>query len=134
MKDLLTPSDFKDYPIWRYDEDADGYFPVVGEEDLPERVRDLRLRADFTAPTGKIIMGYIVGVEDVFSIGLFSNERIYHFNKNLCDLSREQAEEFIVENGLSSELSYKTMFPLRYEAKWGNSIFNDFSGVFEMPS
>ena len=133
MKDVLTPPDFKDCPVWRYDEDADGYFPVWGEDDLPERVRDLSLQADFTTPAGKALTGYIVGVENVFSIGLFFNERVYHFNKNLCDLSREQAEEFLTESGLAGELSYETLFPLRYETKWGGTTFNDFTGVFEMP-
>lgn len=133
MKDYLKPPDFKDCPIWRYDEDADGYFPVRGESDLPERVRDLSLRAEFTTPGGNVFEGYVVGVENVFSIGLFGNERIYHLNKNLPDLSQEQAEEFFVESGLTSQLSYEALFPLRYETKWGGPMFNDFSGVFEMP-
>ncbi|MDN8618029.1 hypothetical protein [Variovorax ginsengisoli] len=133
MKDYLTPSDFMEFPLWRYDEDADGYFPVRGEADLPGRVRDLSLRAEFTTPAGNVFEGYIVGVENVFSIGLFGNERIYHFNKNLSDLSREQAEEFLAASGLSGKLHYEAMFPLRYETKWGSPLFNDFSGVFEMP-
>jgi hypothetical protein len=133
MKDYLTPSDFKDCPIWRYDEDADGYVPVRREADLPERVRDLSLRAEFTTQKGYVFEGYVVGVENVFSMGLFGNERVYHINKNLRDLSREQAEEFLAASGLSGELSYEAMFPLRYETKWGGPMFNDFSGVFEMP-
>jgi len=80
-----------------------------------------------------VFEGYVVGVENVFSIGLFGNERIYHLNKNLPDLSQEQAEEFFVESGLTSQLSYEALFPLRYETKWGGPMFNDFSGVFEMP-
>lgn len=134
MKDYLTPVDFEECPIWRYDEDTDSYFPVKNQDDLPERVRDLSLRSEFKTLEGKTLIGYIVGVESIFSIGIFFNERIYHFNKNLPDLSREQAEAFLAESGLSSELSFETLFPLRYETKWGGETFNDFAGVFEMPT
>lgn len=133
MKDLLIPSDFKDCPVWRYDEDADGYFAVTGLDDLPENVGDLSILAEFTTPGGNKIFGKIGGVERIFAIGLFAGESIFIINKNMGKDAREQAEEFLTESGLAGELSYETLFPLRYETKWGGTTFNDFTGVFEMP-
>ena len=31
--------------------------------------------------------------------------------------------------GLSNRLSYETLFPLRYETRWGGARFNDFGRV-----
>lgn len=133
MKEWLAPEDFKACPIWRYDEDADGYFAVRDLDDLPELVRDLSILAEFTTPDGKRILGKIGGVERVFAIGLFAGGQIFIVNRNMPNDAREQAEEFLAASGLLGELSYESMFPLRYETKWGGPMFKDFSGVFEMP-
>lgn len=134
MKDWLTPADFEDCPVWGYEEDADGYFVVRGLDDLPQRLRDLSILAQFTTPSGIQIRGEISGVDRVFAIGLFANDQVFFINKNLIKESREQGEAFLQASGLSGRLSYETLFPLRYETRWGSEVFNDFSGVFEMPS
>lgn len=133
MKEWLTPADFDDCPVWRYDEDADGYFAVRCLDDVPERLGDLSILAQFTTPGGIQIRGEIGGVDRVFAIGLFAKEQIFIVNKNLGKRAREQAEAFLQASGLSNRLSYETLFPLRYETRWGGEVFNDFSGVFEMP-
>lgn len=133
MKDWLTPADFEDCPVWRYDEDADGYFAVRSLDDLPDRVRDLSILAQFTTPGGIQLLGEIGGVDRVFAIGLFANDQVFFLNQNLKKEAREQAEAFLQASGLSDQLSYETLLPLRYETRWGGEVFNNFSGVFEMP-
>lgn len=133
MKDWLIPADFKDCPVWRYDEDAEGYFAVRSLDDLPERVRDLSILAQFTTPGGIQFLGEVGGVDRVFAIGLFANEQVFFLNKNLKKEAREQAEAFLQASGLSGQLSYEALFPLRYVTRWGGDVFNDFSGTFEMP-
>jgi hypothetical protein len=36
-------------------------------------------------------------------------------------------------SGLSSDLNFETLFPLRFRSNWGGADFNDFEGVFERP-
>lgn len=133
MRDYLKSSDFDECPVWRLDKDADTHFPVRSLNDIPELVRDLRILAEFTAPNGQKMLGRVGGIDRIFAIGLFVGDNTFIINKNMPKDAREQAEAFLQASGLSNRLSYETLFPLRYETRWGGEVFNDFSGVFEMP-
>lgn len=135
MKELLTPADFASCPVWRYDQDLEGYFEVRGHEDLEsaESTADLQILAEFITPRGHRLMGKIVGVQDVYAIGLFVNNEIVGINRNMRQDSRRQVAKYLTLSGIVGELSFETLFPLRFESKWGSETFNDFSGVFEMP-
>ena len=131
-KNDIGPRDFSACAAWRYEEGSDLYYPVRGEDDLPESLRDLSIRAVFTTPSGEQLEGYVVGTERIFSIGLFLGDRTYHINKNLPGLSKEQVDEYLSQRGGTSDLQYESMFPLQFQSRWGGDTFVDFSGVFEM--
>ncbi|WP_227815307.1 hypothetical protein [Nitrogeniibacter aestuarii] len=131
-KNNIVPGDFSACAAWRYEEDSDLYYPVRGEDDISESLRDLSIRAVFTTPSGEKLDGYVVGTERIFSIGLFWGERTYHINKNLSGLSKEQVDEYLSQRGGASDLQYESMFPLHFQSRWGDDTFVDFSGVFEM--
>lgn len=135
MKQLLTPADFADCPVWRYDEELEAHFEVRNLEDagLATSAFDLQIQSEFTTPSGLRLVGQIVGVQDIFAIGLFVNNEIVLINRNMHNRSRDQVAKFLTISGLADQLSFETLFPLRYDTKWGGSIFNDFSGVFQMP-
>ncbi|WP_131721610.1 hypothetical protein [Xanthomonas sp. NCPPB 1128] len=126
----LSPADFDFCPAWRYDEDSDLFFPVRCEQELPELARDLSIRAQFIGPTGEQFEGYIVGVDRVFSIGLFCDGCVFYVNKNMPGASKEQIDNFLLMMGRS--LDFYSMFPLSFETRWGNEIFSNFSGIFSM--
>ena len=136
MKELLTPADFANCPVWRYDEETEGYFEVHDHDDLDSvaNTSDLQILAEFITPSGQRLMGKIVGVKDVHAIGLFVHEEVVGINKNMLQDSKQQVAKFLNLSGLASQLSIETLFPLRYETKWGSAIFNVFSGVFEIPA
>lgn len=132
-KTNLNPSDFNLCPAWKYDEYSDLFYPIRGEKDLPELPRDLIIRAVFTAPSGDQFDGYIVSVDRIFSMGLFLDQRIYHVNRNLPALSREQVKDFLSNAGGKSTFSDDSMFPLNFETRWEGDTFVNFFGVFNLP-
>lgn len=131
-KNYLIPSDFDSCPAWKYDEDSDLFYPVRREEDLPELTRDLSVRAVFTAPTGETLDGYVVGIDRIFSMGLFEGNRIYHVNKHLPGPSREQIKEYLATKNTTSHLTFESMFPLQFKTDWEDETFINFSGIFDI--
>lgn len=133
-KNVTAPSDFLACPLWRYDDEDDLYHPVLTASELPESERLLSIRAKFTAPNGELFDGYVVGIERVFSIGLFGGERVFHVNKNLPDLSERQLHAFLQTQPRLEGLPVGALFPLRYVTTINNDPFSDFSGSFELTS
>jgi hypothetical protein len=129
-KALPTPADFRACPIWRYDQDDELYHPVVAGKDLPESERDVSIYARFQTPAGFEFDGYVVGIERVFSIGLFAGDQVFQCNKNLKDLSLEQVRRFLAATGRIG--SSETFFPLRYTTSINGSSYRDFSGQFHL--
>lgn len=134
MKELLRPEDFADCAVWCYDEDQESYFAVRELNDLEEAVSsaDLKIRAQFITSDGRELQGVVVGVRNIYAIGLFVHDEIIMINKNMRQDSKEQVAKYLSLSGLEERLSLQSMFPLRYESRWGNETFNDFSGVFEL--
>ncbi|MBX9432001.1 hypothetical protein ACI2VK_08010 [Ralstonia nicotianae] len=133
-KKVATPSDFSACPIWRYDDEDDLYHPVLTADELPESERLLSIRARFVTPNGQSFDGYVVGIERVFSIGLFGGGQVFHVNKNLPDLSEKQLQAFLQTQPGPEALSTKALFPLSYTTTINREPFADFSGKFEMTS
>ena len=72
---LLTKKHFDEFPLWKFNDDGDVYLPVSNPDELPEDIRDLRVKAEFLTPAGVVLDGYIVCAEKVFSIGVFYQEQ-----------------------------------------------------------
>lgn len=128
---LIGPQGFKESSIWRFDEDADLYYPVLSPDDIPESERDLSILAEFTLPSGATASGYVVGISRVFSLGLFCNGRTFHVNKNLKDLSIKQVEQFLSCMGLS-DVHAQEVFPLAFKTNINRAEFNEMEGIFNL--
>lgn len=131
-REYLTSPDFEFCPVWKYDEDSELFHPVRGGNDLPERTRDLFIGATFMTASGMRFEGYVVGVERIFSIGLFFNDCVYHLNKNIPDISRDQVKKLFTDMGVGGDSSFNSIFPINYETKWGGEVFVNFSGSIEI--
>lgn len=127
---LLTEGHFEECPVWRFDEDSDGFYPVNEPEALPENIRDLRTAVVFTTHDGQSFNGYIVGAGRVFSIGIFKDGKTFHFNNNMPAVINQESLNNLLS--ASSPLA-GNIFPARYETKmqWQDKGFNNFSGEFD---
>ncbi len=135
VKDQLAAEDFSVCSVWKYNPDTENYSNVRGLDDVPGDLADLRISARFAAPVGVVIDGAVVGVKDVFAIMLFAGGQSFTINKHARQYSRDQVGKFLLVEGLSELLSFETLFPLRFRTRWSEGgVFNDFEGVFEMPS
>ena len=88
----------------------EGYHPILGDGDLPDKYGTLFIRATFTLPSGKMLPGYLVGLETVYAFGIFIGEAEYSFNLNLPD----QANTSISE--ISRASGGEPVLPLQYKA------------------
>ncbi|MBB4865767.1 hypothetical protein HNP46_004668 [Pseudomonas nitritireducens] len=107
-------------------------YPVLTIDDLGDSIFDLSFKAKFSTPTGQSFDGYIVGFGDVFSIGLFANDKVFFVNKNLVTLSKGQLHSFLSELGSAQTTSIEDLFPLSYSTEIHRAPFIDFGGVFYM--
>lgn len=135
IKKLLTPADFTASPVWRYEHESESYFKVLtlGDLELLESTYDLRILVEFTTPSNLRLTGEIVGVQDIYAIGLFANDEIILINKNMHIRAKEQAEKFLILSGLAETTTYKNLFPMHFQSKCRSDVFNEFSGFFDMP-
>lgn len=76
----LTLSDLKQHSIWKCDEIDDLMYPVISADDFPEDIFDLSIRALFTTPCGVELLGYLVGVKNIYSIAIYVSDQIFYFN------------------------------------------------------
>lgn len=118
-------------PLWFYSEESDLYFPVMEADQLPESERDLSISATFSFPNGLQLRGYIVGVSNIFSVGLFCGDKTFHLNKNLKDLSAKQL------NGLFScmgptQLRPERLMPLSFRTRINRAGFREVEGEFDL--
>jgi hypothetical protein len=130
-KKVLAPQDFSSCAIWRYDDEDDLYHPVTSIGQLPESERVLSIRSTFTTPEGKSFPGYVVGIERVFSFGLFDGDRVFHVNLNLPILSAKQLASFLQARADEAGQTIESLFPLSYASAINQEPFIDFSGRFE---
>ncbi|NWB46395.1 hypothetical protein [Pseudomonas gingeri] len=125
-------SDFLKFPLWRYDEESDSYSPVLFPDELPESQWDLTIRAEFSFVNGKNCKGYIIGLEDIYCVALFGGGRTFFLNKNLPELSVEQALAFMETMSDFGFLDVRDMVPLKYRTTIEMEPYLEVEGVFDM--
>lgn len=131
-KEYLTEKDFIEHSIWIMHQSDDLYYPVLGPDDLPHDMRldDLRIRAIFTTKNEKIFNGYLVGLKNIFSIGIFLANRKFYFNKNLLDECIKSIEE--INLNLPAPIRKEDFFPLRYQTNIDIEAFKNIEGEFNI--
>ena len=82
-RDYLTLSDLEQHSIWKFNDTDDLIYPVTCAKDFPEGGFDLRIRVKFITPKGIELLGYIVGVQNVYSIAIYVGDKKFRFNRNL---------------------------------------------------
>lgn len=123
---------YNTFPMWRYNDENNLYYPIISPDEFPEDSRDLSIKTTFISPIGIIFHGYIVGVKNIFSIGVFINNKTFHFNKNVPELSLEQFNDFIKELNLNKEIIISDIFPLQYKTEINLANYKDISGTFDV--
>lgn len=131
-KESPGEADYQEYSMWKYDEESELFYPVLSLEDFPEAESDLSIYTRFTLPNGKNVEGYTVGVERVFSMGLFGSESTFFINKNMPDISIEQIKGFLVEQPFLEIEKASDIFPLKYQTLINVEGFFDVTGTFDM--
>jgi hypothetical protein len=108
----LSRSEFERFPIWTWDDAMEGYHPILGDGDLPDEYGTLFIRATFTLPSGKMLPGYLVGLDSFYAFGIFIGENEFFFNLNLPDMANSSILEISRESGGEPvlPLQYKTDF------------------------
>jgi len=106
----LSLAAFERFPIWTWDDEQEGYHPVAGTGALPVEFPTLFIRAAFTMTSGRLLTGYLIGLETFFGFGIFVAENEYLVNLNLPDLAAPVLQSLAVEFG-------EDVLPLRYCAE-----------------
>lgn len=126
----LTLQDLNKYSIWKFTDVDDLHHPVKSADDFPEDCYDLSIRAHFTTQSGIKLSGYIVGIQNVFSLAIFVNNIILHFNKNLPDLCHENLMK--LGKFLDQRLTGKDFSPLKYITDIDLPGFKNIEGEFDL--
>jgi hypothetical protein len=129
---LLTPNNFDECPLWKYDDDSEYNYPVLDASQIPESERDLFTIAKFTTQYGDVLLGCVIGISYVFSVGLFGGDKIFIFNKNLPDRARQHAKNLVALHPSLRAKTVEELFPLKYQTAIGRPGYREFSGLFEM--
>ena len=106
----LDRGSFEECPVWKWNPSMDGYQPVLDYDPLPEDEHALFIRAEFLAPGGEELSGYVAGADTFYAFGIFLDQDVCMVNFNLPELV-ENAELRLREH-LGKE-SFK-LFPLAF--------------------
>lgn len=101
---------FDRHPVWKWNATADGHCPVENFDPLPKDESTLFIKAIFTAASGEVFDGYLVGLERFYAFGLFVSEEEYVINLRLPETAK--AAEVAISGTLGKSVR---LFPLRYE-------------------
>jgi len=131
--EIINKAEFGRHAVWRFDEDSDLLYPVDHPDDMPDNPRDVQIRAVFFTPIGEELEGHIVGIDNVFCIGIFVNEETIFFNKNLPDMVQEEFERLRLSLKNTKIESVNDLFPLRFETRfdWEDLGYQNFWGEFD---
>ena len=131
---LLQETHFDEFQIWYYDEDHDLYYPVKSPDQILEHLdpRDLRIKAIFDTPSEISFKGYIVGIDRIFSIGIFLHQKKFQFNSNLLDLSLDEMKKLIKEMSCNHFSNKEDIFPMEFKTCFEFKNYNNFSGEFKL--
>lgn len=129
-KQYLTLEDLKQHSIWKFC-DQDGLtYPVNCAEDFPEDQYDLSIRAMFTTPSGVDLLGYLVGIKNVFSIAILCEGQEFYFNRNLPQDYPEKLSK--LSKILGRKLTMKDFSPLKYVTNIDLDGFKNIEGEFDL--
>lgn len=133
-KETIRAQDFNLSCVWYGDEDTNLYYPIRSFTELPAnaRERDVLIKAIFHTPCGVILNGYIGGINRTFAIGLFANNKIFHFNYNLFSLGCEQFEKLCKELPPGTFKNIHDAFPVRFETQYDFESYRNFTGTFDL--
>lgn len=130
----LQENHFDEFQIWYFNEDNDLYYPASFPDQIPEYLnpRDLRIKAIFETPSAISFKGYIVGIERIFSIGIFLHQKKFQFNSNLIDLSLNEMNQLIQEMSCNRLKNKRDVFPVKFKTCFEFKNYNNFSGEFKL--
>lgn len=131
-KKLLSAENFQAYPIWRFDEETESYFPLINLQDLINDHYDMQFRCIFELPNGKNISGSVCGFEDIYFIRIFHKEDYVLINKNFDSVHMKNITDFINKHPEFNISHWQDFFPLKFQTNLNHSEVKDFSGVFDI--
>lgn len=115
----LSANDFKQYPVWTWDDGNEGYLPIADVEPSWDEYGTYFIKATFKTH-GYVFDGYLVGNETFFAFGIFINNHETGFNLNMPDFVDKTLDEIF------KLLKCKPFqfFPVQYESSvrfkdWG---------------
>jgi hypothetical protein len=119
---------FELYPVWRWNASSDAHCPVIDFDPLPEDESTLFIKATFTAATGEVFDGYLVGLTQFFAFGLFLDNEEFVVNLRLVETTESVATALRRKYGKSIRL-----FPLKYHTRVHFAGEECICGTLEFP-
>lgn len=129
-KTYLILEDLDQHSIWKFSDVDDLAYPVMSADDFPEDDFDLRIRAEFLTKSGIKLRGYIVGVQDIFSIRVYIDDQTFSFNKNLPEYFIEDLNK--LNKILGKSLTLSDFSPLKYTTDIDLKGFKNIEGEFDL--
>ena|SRR3989338_1103059 len=126
----LILKDLRESSIWKLNDSHDLYYPVTCSQDFPEDDFDLRIRAKFFTPSGIELVGYIVGVQDIFSIAIYVDSDRFGFNRNLPGDYSGTLDK--LSKALGKRLTIENFSPLKYITDIDLEGFRNIEGEFDL--
>lgn len=126
----LTLDDLKKFSIWRFSDVDDLIYPVTSHEDIPENSFDLKIRAKFFTQSGTELLGYIVGIENIYTVTLYVEDKIINFNRNLPQEFHRDLDRLNEELGV--DLTMSDFSPLKYITDIDLDGFRNVEGEFDL--
>ena len=127
----MKEKDFLEYQIWVSD-DSDDYtiYPILNVSDFPDYIDWIGIKGIFSTPNGIEFEGVIMGIKNIFSIGIFCDGEIAVINKNLPEDWKSFMKQ--VNKSHKTKFKLKKFFPLKFVTKINLEGFKNFSGVFDL--
>jgi hypothetical protein len=122
--------DLKQHSIWKFNDVDDLTYPVISAEDFPENSFDLKIRSKFFTPTGIELLGYIVGVKNIYTITLYVRDMIINFNRNLPQYYQQDLDKLATV--LGHKLTIFDFSPLKYITDIDLEGFRNIEGEFDL--
>jgi hypothetical protein len=105
----LSSSDFKEFPVWTWNEEMTALIPIHESNLTEDECCDLFIRAKLKSE-GHEFDGYLIGDETFFAFAIFAEEREFVFNLNLPDRIRLGIKELSQATGIQ----FSSFFPVDY--------------------
>ncbi|SHI60119.1 hypothetical protein SAMN02745181_0474 [Rubritalea squalenifaciens DSM 18772] len=113
MGKRLSPTAFREYPVWKWDDAQEKHEPLTKWQPLPKDEPTLFIKANFVAADGTAFEGYLIGLESYYAVGLFVDGTEHVLNLNLPDMIESSLKVICQRIGKEKV----TLFPLHYETE-----------------